>query len=301
MFRICLSVSVIVLAERYGFSRTRSRAILSLTNPSRDSKIDEQPFLQDRVSNMTATQDKWLNRLPDSSESSGTYWAYCAWTLNIELATVEWIAETKTHKICMPYFGVVMSHSGGGTFMRDHRWLRIEEPDMASPDWIDKLPDLSGEYWACNIETQETFVVRVGSPCGIDEPEDGFETVYVPEFGSARSLPNYNAFLRNHRWLGIVRPSPPPETPEETRTRRHHESYVEYERRHTKLSEDRAAAYERLIKAMERARELGCNDDEIHAEYKRQYREFREDRNKAYERLDKELKCLHDAAAEGST
>ena len=232
---------------------------------------------------MTATQDKWLDNLPHSSDADGTYWVFCKWTLQVKLAMVEWIAETKTYKICMPEWGIVIPHPGFNTFLRDRRWLRIEEPDVSSSDWLDKFPDESGYYWACNIETQKIFVLKVAVYTGTDDE------VFVPEYGAIQNHPNYSTFLRDHKWLKIGDHPSPPESEDDRRFRRHHESQVEYERRYIQLQEDRAVAYERLCKAEERVRGLGCDTGEIDAEHERRRNEFWKEQNAEYARLKKEL------------
>jgi len=147
---------------------------------------------------MTATQDKWLNDLPDSSESSGTYWVYNYFTEAIEPATVEWIEGAYTYKICMPFLGVVTTHRSFSTLIRDNYWMRIEKPDMASPDWIDEIPNKTAYYWACNIETQEVFVVAVSWLPMMESLR-----VYLPERGL---VSDGSTFLRDHRWLEIEKP-----------------------------------------------------------------------------------------------
>jgi len=146
---------------------------------------------------MTATQDKW-GRLPNSSDVNGSYWACNNLTWVLNLATVKQDRETERYTICIADLGVVTTHHSVSTFIRDHDWMRIEKPNIASPGWIDEIPNKSAYYWACNIETQEVFAAEVSWLSSVKSLR-----VYLPERGL---VSDGSAFLRDHRWLEIEEP-----------------------------------------------------------------------------------------------
>ena len=152
---------------------------------------------------MTATQDKWLDNLPHSSEALGMYWAYDLVAEYTYLVVVEWCEETATYRVRAPEMGGILIYDNFNEFFQYHYLLRVEKPDIGSSDWID-TPEWAGYHWAHCIETQEIFAVVVGSGAR------SFESlgVFSSEYGLIQPHPNHS-LLRGHRWLEMDEPSPP--------------------------------------------------------------------------------------------
>ena len=163
------------------------------------------------------TENKWLKQLPESSEANGIYWAYDTVSETMSVAAVEWCEETASYKIRTPYSEEVFHNFD--KFFRFSYLLRIKYPDAKIFDWrtgfaffdhtdgeprlkTQTYPFFSGIYWACCMDTFETFVLDISAK----NPTPFW--AFVNDRGTFLPVDNH-CFLHNHLWWEAIAPSPP--------------------------------------------------------------------------------------------